>query len=75
VGFFSDGGMARETARLIRHMGLEVRALTRDVNVKSRDKTYRVADTGDPDGKLCPRTISMDRKAEFLAVQRPAPAQ
>lgn len=67
VGFFGYGGMARETARLVRHMGLEVWALTRDGSVKPRDNTYRVAGTGDPDGTLCHRTFRMADKAEFLA--------
>lgn len=67
VGFFGYGGMARETARLIRHMGMQVWALTRDGNVKSRDNVYRVEGTGDPDGTLCHRTFSMAQKAEFLA--------
>lgn len=42
VGFFGYGGMARETARLIRHMGMQVWALTRDGNTKPRDNIYRV---------------------------------
>ena len=67
VGFFGYGGMARETARLIRHMGLEVWALTRDGSVKSRDNTYRVEGTGDPDGLIPHRTFRMADKAEFLA--------
>ena len=67
VGFFGYGGMARETARLIRNMGMQVWALTRDGSVKSRGNNYRVEGTGDPDGTLCHRTFSMSQKAEFLA--------
>ena len=67
VGLFGYGGMARETARLIRNMGMQVWALTRDGSVKSRGNNYRVEGTGDPDGTLCHRTFSMSQKAEFLA--------
>lgn len=67
VGFYGYGGLARETARLARQMGLEVWALTRDGRVKPRDGIYCVPGTGDPRGTLCHRVFCPDDKAEFLA--------
>ncbi|MEX0724875.1 MAG: D-2-hydroxyacid dehydrogenase [Planctomycetaceae bacterium] len=67
VGFYGYGGMARETARLLRHMGLEVWALTRDGKIKSRSLTYCVPGTGDPEGKLPHRVFSPEQKQEFLS--------
>jgi len=67
VGFYGYGGLARETARLARNMGLEVWALTRDGQVKPRDGIYCVPGTGDPQGTLCHRVFGPEDKAEFLA--------
>ncbi|MFN0197533.1 MAG: D-2-hydroxyacid dehydrogenase [Planctomycetaceae bacterium] len=67
VGFYGYGGMARETARLFKQMGLEIWALTRNGKTKSRDLTYCVPGTGDPQGTLCDRVFSPDQKAEFLS--------
>jgi phosphoglycerate dehydrogenase-like enzyme len=67
VGFYGYGGLARETARLCKAMGISVWALTRDGTVKSRGETYAVSGTGDPEGRLCDRVFSAEQKAEFFA--------
>jgi phosphoglycerate dehydrogenase-like enzyme len=67
VGFYGYGGLARETARLARAMGLEVWALTRDGRTRARDGIYCVPGTGDPQGTLCHRVFGPEGKAEFLA--------
>lgn len=67
VGFFGYGGLARETARLCKALGIHVWALTRDGTVKSRGDTYCVPGTGDPDGTLPDRVFSMSQQAEFFA--------
>jgi phosphoglycerate dehydrogenase-like enzyme len=67
VGFYGYGGLARETARLCKTMGINVWALTRDGTVKSRGHTYAVAGTGDPDGLLCDRVFAVEQKREFFA--------
>jgi phosphoglycerate dehydrogenase-like enzyme len=66
VGFYGYGGLARETARIAKAMGLGVWALTRDGTVKKRADIYRVEETGDPDGVLPDRVFGSDRKREFL---------
>ena len=66
VGFYGYGGIARETARLGKTMGLTVWALTRDGKAKKRPDTYCLAGTGDPDGLLPDRLFSPEEKGEFL---------
>ncbi|MDA0832217.1 MAG: D-2-hydroxyacid dehydrogenase [Planctomycetota bacterium] len=68
VGFYGYGGMARETARQLRQMGLEIWTLTRNGKTKSRPLTYCVPGTGDPEGTLPHRVFSPDQKGEFLSV-------
>jgi phosphoglycerate dehydrogenase-like enzyme len=66
VGFYGYGGIARETARLAKAMGLTVWALTRNGTVRKRTNIYCVQGTGDPDGVLPDRVFGPDRKREFL---------
>ena len=65
VGFWGYGGLARETARLAKAMGLTVHVLTRS-GVKGRPNNYLVPGTGDPEGKLPDRVFTMDQRFEFL---------
>lgn len=66
VGFHGYGGIARETARIAKAMGLVVHALTRSGTVATRDMAYRVPGTGDPDGVLCDRVFAPHEEAEFF---------
>jgi len=66
VGFYGYGGIARETARLAKAMGLVVWAMTRDGKVKKRSLKYCVEGTGDRDGVLPDRVFAPDRKEEFF---------
>jgi phosphoglycerate dehydrogenase-like enzyme len=65
VGLWGYGGMARETARLAKAMGLKVHALVRS-DVAQRDEIYRVEGTGDPEGILPDRVFRSNEKDEFL---------
>lgn len=67
VGFIGYGGIARATARLAKAMHLNVHAITRDGNIKSRDTTYRVEGTGDPDGRFVDKAWAMKDLHAFLA--------
>ncbi len=65
VGFWGYGGIARETARLAKSIGMKVHVLTRN-GVKPRTDSYQVTGTGDPKGVLPDKVFSMDQKNEFL---------
>lgn len=65
VGFYGYGGIARETARLAKALGLKVWALTRG-EVGRRPLAFRVEGTGDPDGILPDRVFGPEKKEEFL---------
>lgn len=65
VGFWGYGGLARESARLCRTMGLRVHVLTRQ-GVKPRPQVYRVPDTGDPEGVLPDAVFAGSQREEFL---------
>jgi phosphoglycerate dehydrogenase-like enzyme len=70
VGFWGYGGLSRETARLVKHMGMKVHVLVRG-GVKKRHH-YLLPGTGDPEGKLPDRVFDMTpgnpgSKREFLA--------
>ena len=67
VGFIGYGGIARETARLAKAMHLRVHAITRDGSIRSRDTTYRVEGTGDPDGRYVDQTFAMKDLHAFLS--------
>lgn len=66
VGFYGYGGLARQTARILKVMGVTVWALTRDGSVKARPDTYCVAGTGDPQGRLPDRVFGPDQLQSFL---------
>jgi phosphoglycerate dehydrogenase-like enzyme len=65
VGFWGYGGLARETARLARHLGMHVHVLTRQ-GVSLRHDSYTVPGTGDPDGTLPDRQYTTGQEQEFL---------
>ena len=65
VGFYGYGGIARETARLAKAMGLTVWALIRG-SITKRPRTFCVEGTGDPEGGLPDRVFTPDRIKEFL---------
>jgi len=65
VGFWGYGGLARETARLAKQLGLKVNVLARN-GVGPRGDTYAVAGTGDPDGTLPDRVFTSGQELEFL---------
>jgi phosphoglycerate dehydrogenase-like enzyme len=66
VGFYGYGGIARQTARLAKAMGLEVWAMTPDGKTKKRDRVYCVEGTGDPEGTLPDRLFSLRQDEEFF---------
>lgn len=65
VGLWGYGGLARETARLAKQLGLRVHVLARS-GVGPSDNTYRVAGTGDPEGLLPDRVFRAGEEQEFL---------
>ena len=67
VGLYGYGGLARETARLTKAMGLTVWAYTRDGVVRPRDLTYCADGTGDPKGVLPDRAFGPDQLQDFCA--------
>jgi phosphoglycerate dehydrogenase-like enzyme len=66
AGFYGYGGIARETARLLKAMGLTVWTLTRDGRVARRELKYVLPGTGDPDGVLPDRVFAPGHIQEFL---------
>ena len=66
VGIWGYGGIGRETARLSKALGLTVHVMTRS-GVKPRHHIFRVADTGDPEGKLPDRVFTLPEKEAFLS--------
>lgn len=66
VGFWGYGGLARETARLAKAMGMRVHVLVRN-GVQRAGDTYRVPGTGDPDGTLPDRVFLAGSEQEFLS--------
>lgn len=66
VGFWGYGGIARETTRLLKQMGLVVWVMTRDGTTKPRQGIWRVPHAGDPEGNLPDRVFSPDEAATFL---------
>lgn len=67
VGFYGYGGLARETARQCKSLGVKVWALTRGGTIKPRENIYCVDGAGDPDGRCCDRVFPVADKAEFFA--------
>lgn len=66
VGFWGYGGLARETARLCKAMGMNVHVLTRK-GVKPMQNRYVVQGTGDVSGTLPDHVFMEPQKREFLA--------
>lgn len=66
VGFYGYGGIARETARIAKSMGLGVWALSPSGKARKRDLVYCVPGSGDPDGLLPERFFSLEQKEEFF---------
>ncbi len=65
VGFWGYGGIARETTRLCRHLGMRVHVLTRK-GVMPRKLTYALPGTGDPEGVLPHRVFTAGEELLFL---------
>lgn len=65
VGLWGYGGLARETARLAKQLGLRVHVMTRH-GVRPRGEVYGVAGTGDPAGTLPDRVFTLGQELEFL---------
>ena len=66
AGFYGYGGIARETARLAKAMGLTVWTLEPGGKLPSRELMYRVEGTGDPEGILPDRVFDTGQIAEFM---------
>jgi phosphoglycerate dehydrogenase-like enzyme len=66
VGFYGYGGIARETARIAKAMGLTVWALTRGRVADRAETAFCVEGTGDPAGALPDRVFSQDQAQEFF---------
>ncbi len=66
VGFWGYGGLARETARLAKALGLTVHVLTRH-GVHPRHTDFTPTGTGDPDGQWPDRVFTSGQEAEFLS--------
>lgn len=66
VGLWGYGGIGRETARLVKALGMTVHVMTRS-GVKPRDNTYVQPGTGDPEGILPDRVFLTARARKFLA--------
>lgn len=65
VGFWGYGGLARETARLAKAMGLRVHILARH-GARPQENIYCVDGTGDPEGTLPDAVYTVNEKADFL---------
>jgi phosphoglycerate dehydrogenase-like enzyme len=65
VGIWGYGGIGRETARLVKALGMQVHVLSRS-GVKPRTDIYSVAGTGDPEGVLPDKVFLMEQKEVFL---------
>jgi phosphoglycerate dehydrogenase-like enzyme len=66
VGLWGYGGLARETARLAKLMGLHIHVLARH-GTKPAPDVYRVPGTGDPEGTLPDHVFSTGSEQEFLS--------
>lgn len=66
VGFWGYGGLARETARVAKALGLRIHVLARH-GVGPQHELYRVPGTGDPDGVLPDAVFDTERKHAFLS--------
>ena len=66
VGLWGYGGLARETARLAKLMGMRVHVLARR-GVHRVSNIYRVPGTGDPEGVLPDHVFAAGGEKEFLS--------
>jgi phosphoglycerate dehydrogenase-like enzyme len=66
LGLWGYGGIARETARLARLMGMRVHVLSRN-GVGPAGDVYCLPGAGDPEGVLPHEVFLQDREQEFLA--------
>ncbi len=66
VGLWGYGGIGRETARLAKHMGMNVHVMTRSGAVEPRRDVFTVEGTGDPGGVLPDRIFGNGAEMEFL---------
>ena len=67
VGFYGYGGIARETTRLAKAMGLNVWALTVDGTAKPRPEIFCLPGVGDPGAVLPDRFFPFTDRQAFLA--------
>jgi phosphoglycerate dehydrogenase-like enzyme len=65
VGIWGYGGIGRETARLVKALGMQIHVLSRS-GVKPRTDIYSVTGTGDPEGVLPDKVFLMEEKEAFL---------
>lgn len=65
VGIWGYGGIGRETARLVKNMGMRVHVLTRN-GIQPRKNIYNVPGTGDAEGLLPDRVFLAHEKKAFL---------
>lgn len=65
VGFWGYGGMARETARLCKSLGMRVHVLVRS-EIKPRKNIYVLPGRGDPEGILPDKVFTPADKQAFL---------
>ena len=66
VGLWGYGGIGRETARLLRAMGMRIHVLSRN-GVGRVNNEYCVPGTGDPDGVLPHRVFLKGQELEFFS--------
>lgn len=66
VGIWGYGGLGRETARLLRAMGLRIHVLSRQ-GIGPVENVYMVPGTGDPKGVLPDRVFLAGEETEFLS--------
>lgn len=65
AGIWGYGGLGRETARLLRALGLRVHVLSRG-GIKPVENVYSVPGTGDPEGMLPHRVFLAGEELDFL---------
>jgi phosphoglycerate dehydrogenase-like enzyme len=66
VGLWGYGGIARETARFARIMGMRIHVLTRN-GITPRQNCFSVPGTGDPEGTLPHRVFRAGQEMDFLS--------
>jgi phosphoglycerate dehydrogenase-like enzyme len=66
VGLWGYGGIGRETARLLRAMGMQIHVLSRS-GIGPVENVYAVPGTGDPEGVLPDRVFLAGEERGFLS--------